>query len=147
MRVVELSNHPGDMLDHAARRRLGAERHLLSVYEDELVRYRARVQVAKVEKDRARAGHRWWAWLRLSVTAWRVKHTIPRPPVPAAGHAPYGRSDLEEKIMAGSPARTWWPPSSDGSSGTAGRCSAATATGAARSTTCSSARGGCSRSR
>jgi len=101
MRVVELSNHPGDMLDHAARRRLGAERHLLSVYEDELVRYRARVQVAKVEKDRARAGHRWWAWLRLSVTAWRVKHTIPRPPVPAAGHAPYGRSDLEEKIMAG----------------------------------------------
>jgi nuclease-like protein len=101
MRVVELSNHPGDMLSAAARRRPGAERRLLSVYEDELVRYRARVQVAKVEKDRARAGRRWWAWLRLSLAAWRVKRGIPRPPVPAAGHAPYGRSDLEEKIMAG----------------------------------------------
>ena len=101
MRVVELSNHPGDMLSDAARRRQGAERRALSVYDDELVRYRARVQAAKAKKDRARAGRRWWAWLRLSMTAWRVRRGIPRPPVPAAGHAPYGRSDLEEKIMAG----------------------------------------------
>lgn len=100
MRVVELSNHPGDMLDDAARHRQAAERRVLSVYEDELVRYRARVQAAKVSRDRARAGHRWWAWLRLSVAAWREKRGIPRPPVPAAGHAPYG-SDLEQKIMAG----------------------------------------------
>ncbi|HET9975304.1 MAG TPA: nuclease-related domain-containing protein, partial [Streptosporangiaceae bacterium] len=90
-----------DMLSDAARRRPGAERRALSVYEDELVRFRARVQAAKVRKDRARAGRRWWAWLRLSMTAWRVKRGIPRPPVPAAGHASYGRSDLEEKIMAG----------------------------------------------
>ena len=101
MRVVELSNHPGDMLSDAARRRQGAERRALSVYDDELVRYRARVQAAKAKKDRARAGRRWWAWLRLSMTAWRVRRGIPRPPVPAAGHAPYGRSDLDEKIMAG----------------------------------------------
>jgi hypothetical protein len=101
MRVVELSTHPGDMLSDAARRRQGAERRALSVYDDELVRYRARVQAATVRKDRARAGRRWWAWLRLSMTAWRVKRGIPHPPVPAAGHAPYGRSDLEEKIMAG----------------------------------------------
>jgi nuclease-like protein len=100
MRVVELSNHPGDMLSDAARRRQGAERRVLSVYEDELVRYRARVQAAKVSRDRARAGHRWWAWLRLSVAAWRDQRRIPRPPVPAAGHAPYG-SDYEEKIRAG----------------------------------------------
>jgi hypothetical protein len=101
MRVVELSNHPGDMLGDAARRRQGAERRVLSVYEDELVRYRARVQTARVSRDRARAGHRWWAWLRLSMAAWQVKRGIPRPPVPAAGHAPYGRTDLEEKIRAG----------------------------------------------
>jgi len=101
MRVVELSNHPGDMLNDAARRRQGAERRVLSVYQDELVRYRARVQAAQVSRDRARAGHHWWAWLRLSVAAWRDKRRIPRPPVPAAGHAPYGSSDHEEKIRAG----------------------------------------------
>jgi hypothetical protein len=97
MRVVELSNHPGDMLGDAARRRRAAEQRVLSVYEDELIRYRARVQAVRVRRDRARAGRRWWTWLRLSLTAWREKRGIPRPPVPAAGH----RTDLEEKIMAG----------------------------------------------
>ena len=97
MRVVQLSNHPGDMLGDAARRRRAAERRVLSVYEDELVRYRARVEATKVSRDRARAGRHWWSWARLSVTAWREKRRIPRPPVPAAGHA----TDLEEKIMAG----------------------------------------------
>jgi hypothetical protein len=97
VRVVELSNHPGDMLGDAARRRRAAEQRVLSVYEDELIRYRARVQAVRVRRDRARAGRRWWTWLRLSLTAWREKRGIPRPPVPAAGH----RTDLEEKIAAG----------------------------------------------
>jgi hypothetical protein len=34
VRVVELSNHPGDMLGDAARRRQAAEKRVLSVYED-----------------------------------------------------------------------------------------------------------------
>jgi len=97
MRVVELSNHPGDMLGDAARRRRAAERRVLSVYEAELIRYRARVQAVRVRRDRARAGRRWWSWLRLSLTVWREKRGIPRPPVPAAGHP----TDLESKIMAG----------------------------------------------
>jgi hypothetical protein len=97
VRVVELSNHPGDMLDDAARHRVATEKRALSVYEDDLVRYRARVQAVRVRRDRARAGRRWWAWLKLSFGVWREKRTIPRPPVPAAGH-PTG---LEEKIMAG----------------------------------------------
>src|SRR6266550_1227058 len=97
VRVVELSNHPGDLLGDAARRRRAAEKRVLSVYEDELIRYRARVQAVRVRRDRARAGRRWWTWLRLSLTAWREKRGIPRPPVPAAGHP----TDLEEKIMAG----------------------------------------------
>ena len=96
MRVVELSNHPGDMLDDASRRRVAAEKRVLSVYEDELIRYRARVQTIKVRRDRARAQHRWWAWLRLAFGGWKEKRGIPRPPTPAAGH-----TDLEEKIMAG----------------------------------------------
>ena len=97
MRVVELSNHPGDMLGDAARRRQATEQRVLSVYEDELIKYRARVQTVRVRRDRARAGRRWWTWLRLSVAVWREKRGVPRPPVPAAGHP----TDLEEKIMAG----------------------------------------------
>ena len=97
MRVVELSNHPGDMLDDAARRRRAADQRVLSVYEDELIRYRARVQAVRVRRDRARAGRRWWTWLKLSLGVWRQKRKIPRPPVRTAGHP----TDLEEKIMAG----------------------------------------------
>jgi len=97
MRVVELSNHPGEMLGDATRRRRAAEQRVLSVYEDELIRYRARVQTVRVRRDRARAGRRWWTWLRLSLAVRREKRGIPRPPVPAAGHP----TDLEEKIMAG----------------------------------------------
>jgi hypothetical protein len=96
MQTFELSNHPGDMLDDAGRRRLAAEKHVLSVYEDALIRYRARVQTIRVKRDRARAQRRWWTWLRLAIAGWREKRGVPRPPVPAAGH-----TDLEEKLMAG----------------------------------------------
>ena len=96
MHVVELSNHPGDLLDDASRRRVAAERHALSVYQDALIRYRARVQTIKVKRDRARAQRRWGTWLRLAFAGWKEKRGVPRPPIPAAGH-----TDLEEKLMAG----------------------------------------------
>jgi hypothetical protein len=96
MHVVELSNHPGDLLDDASRRRAAAEKHALSVYRDALIRYRARVQTIKVKRDRARAQRRWGTWLRLAFAGWKEKRGVPRPPIPAAGH-----TDLEEKLMAG----------------------------------------------
>ncbi len=96
MHTVELSNHPSDMLGHAERQRLADEKHALSVYEDALIRYRARVQTTRVKRDRARAQHRWWAWLRLAVSGWKEKRGVPRPPIPAAGH-----TDTEEKLLAG----------------------------------------------
>ena len=99
MHIVELSNHPGDLLDDASRRRAAAEQQAFSVYQDELIRYRARVQTIRVKRDRARAGHRWWAWLRLAFSGWREKRDVPRLPLPAAGHAGY--TDLEEKLRAG----------------------------------------------
>jgi hypothetical protein len=104
MRVIQLSNHPGDMLDEAARRRQAAERRVLSVYEDELVRYRARVQSAKVKRDRARARHAWWTWLKLTAGVWQEKRRVPRPPLPAAGHATNQAGHAtgqEERIRAG----------------------------------------------
>jgi len=59
MLIVELSNHPADMLDDASRRREAAGKRALSRYEDELIQYRARVQAVRVKRDRARAERRW----------------------------------------------------------------------------------------
>ena len=77
MHMVELSNHPGDLLHDASRRRVAADKHALSVYEDALIRYRARVQTIRVKRDRARAQHRWRPWLRLAFTGWREKRAVP----------------------------------------------------------------------
>jgi hypothetical protein len=96
MHTVELSNHPGDMLTDASRQRLAAENRARDGYEDALIRYRARVQTKKVERDRARAGRRWWTWLRLVFAVSRAKRRIPRQPLPATGS-----TDLEEKLRAG----------------------------------------------
>jgi hypothetical protein len=96
MRVVELSNHPADMLDDAARRREVTGQRALARYEDELIEYRARVQTARVKRDRARAQHRWWPWLRLVVAAWAVRRRVPRRPALITGP-----TDLEEKLKAG----------------------------------------------
>jgi Nuclease-related domain len=96
MLVVELSNHPADMLDDASRRREAAGKRELSRYEDELVRHRARVKTVRVKRDRARAEHRWGVWLRLVVAAWTEQRRVPRPPVLAAG-----ATDTEEKLKAG----------------------------------------------
>ncbi len=96
MHAVELSNHPRDMLDEASRKRVAAEKRMLSQYEDALIRYRARVETIRVKRDRARAARRWREWLRLAIAGWREKRRVPRPPIPAAGH-----TDLEEEILAG----------------------------------------------
>jgi hypothetical protein len=96
MLIVELSNHPADMLDDASRRREAAGKRALSRYEDELFQYRARVQTVRVKRDRARAEHRWGVWLRLVVAAWTEKRRVPRRPVLAAGP-----TDTEEILKAG----------------------------------------------
>ena len=142
MHVIELSNHPGDLLDDASRRRVAAEKQALSVYQDALIRYRARVQTIKVKRDRARAQRRWGTWLRLAFAGWKEKRGVPRPPIPAAGH-----TDPKKSSWPGSRASNWSRPSWAARWTTTGRCCTGTATGAARSTTCCSARRDCSRSR
>ena len=54
MHVAQLSDHPGDLLDDAWRRRTAAEKQALAAYEDALIRYRARVQTLRVKPDHAR---------------------------------------------------------------------------------------------
>lgn len=96
MRIVELSNHPGDMLNEASQRRKSADKRANSRYEDALIQHQARVQTVRVKRARARQHHRWWAWLRLAFTVWTEKRRAPRPA--ARSTEP---TDTEERIRAG----------------------------------------------
>ncbi len=96
MRVVELSNHPGDMLNDAALRRQAAGQRARSAYEDALIQHQARVQTARVKRDRARNHRQWRAWLRLALAVWTEKRRKPRPPSPSTE-----LTDAEERIRAG----------------------------------------------
>jgi len=96
MRVIELSNHPGDMLNDVTRRRQATQKRAQARYEDALIQHQARVQTIRVKRDRARQHHRWWTWLRLVFAVWAEQRRAPRPTVPDAGDA-----DTEEKIRAG----------------------------------------------
>jgi Nuclease-related domain len=96
VRVVELSNHPGDMLADASQHRAAAGRRAQAGYEDQLLQYRTWLQSLRVSRDRARAQRAWWTWLRLSLSTWWRRRRVPRPPVLAG--AP---TDLEAKLRAG----------------------------------------------
>jgi Nuclease-related domain len=96
MRVIELSNHPGDMLTDVTLRRQATRKRALARYEDTVIQHQARVQTIRVKRDRARRNHQWWTWLRLSFAVWAEKRRAPRPPAAEAGD-----TDAEEKIRAG----------------------------------------------
>jgi hypothetical protein len=96
MRVVELSNHPGDMLNEASLRRQSADKRARSRYDDALIQHQARVQTARTKRDRARQHRQWWAWIRLAFAVWTEKRRAPRPPGPNTGP-----TDTEERIRAG----------------------------------------------
>jgi hypothetical protein len=96
MRVIELSNHPGDMLHDVSLRRHATQRRNQARYEDALIQHQARVQVIRVQRDRARQNRRWWTWLRLILAVWTEQRHAPAKPNRNAGD-----TDTEEKIRAG----------------------------------------------
>jgi hypothetical protein len=96
MRVIELSNHPADMLSAVSQRQQAAQRRGQEQYEDELIQHQAGVQAIRVKRDRARASRRWWTWLRLAHAVGAEKRRAPRPPLPPADDP-----GLEERIKAG----------------------------------------------
>jgi hypothetical protein len=96
MQIVELSNHPDAMLQEIHRRRAAAEEQQRSRFEDERARHNARVKQAQDARDHARAGHRWWAWLRCILVLRRERRQVPRPPLPIRRPA-----DREEALTAG----------------------------------------------
>lgn len=96
MRIVELSDHPGAMLQEASQRRLAARERAQAQFEDALAQHHLRVEDAQRARDQARAQHRWWAWLRWVVALRRERRAVPGPPVAAAG-----ASDQEKILQAG----------------------------------------------
>ena len=97
MQVIELSNHPGDMLHDLAVRRHAGQRRAQARYEDALIQHQARVQTIRVQRDRARQNHQWLTWLRLIVAIWTERRHAPAKPAGPQGND----TDTEEKIRAG----------------------------------------------
>ncbi len=96
MRIVRLSDHPGAMLARQRQRRAAADQDVQLAYQEALARYGDRLAEARRVRDQARAEHRWGAWLRHAVTAWRLRRGVPPAPSPASGP-----SDEEEILAAG----------------------------------------------
>jgi hypothetical protein len=96
MRVVELSNHPGEMLQEIYLQRQTASERAQSSYEEAVARHRQRVQDLRDQRGQARAQRRWWAWLRYSFAVWRERSRAPRRPVAAMGS-----TDQEDILRAG----------------------------------------------
>jgi hypothetical protein len=96
MRVIELSNHPGDMLTDVTKRRQATQKRSEARYEDALIEHQARVNTVRVKRDRARHNRSWWTWLRLIFAVWAQKRRAPAKPAPQTTDA-----DTEEKIRAG----------------------------------------------
>jgi hypothetical protein len=96
MQVVELSNHPSDMLHDVTLRRRAADQRAQDRYEDALIRHQAAVQAIRVKRDRARRQHQWLTWLRLALAVATQKRRAPRKPPPSKNG-----NDAEEKIRAG----------------------------------------------
>jgi hypothetical protein len=96
MQVVELSNHPGNMLNDVSRRRRAAGQRAQDSYDDALIQHQARVQTLRVKRDRARRQRQWWTWLRLAFAVWAEQRRAPRPPAAESATA-----DEEGRIPAG----------------------------------------------
>ncbi len=101
MQLVELSNHPGDMLAHAELRRQAAAARARARYEDELIRHQARVQAIRVKRDLARKHHRWREWLQLLLAVWTAKRRAPARPTAKTATRNDTATDTEERIRAG----------------------------------------------
>lgn len=99
MRIVELSNHPGGMLQDIYLRRQTAFERARSEYEGALARHRRHVADLRDQRDHARAQRRWWAWLRHSLAVWRAESRVPRRP--AAAQEPTGQEDILRAGIAG----------------------------------------------
>ena len=96
MRIIELSNHPGDQLRKIQQERRTAEEQARSGYQQALRRHGRSLAELRQRRDTARGQHRWWAWLRGAVAVGRARRAVPRPL-----RVTWRPSPQEESIKAG----------------------------------------------
>jgi Nuclease-related domain len=96
MRILELSNHPGKMLQTVHDKRLAEEQRAHRQYKKELAAHRRRLTALRDNRVQARLSGRWLQWLRAVLASWRERKRAPRPPV----RATYSSAE-EEALAAG----------------------------------------------
>jgi hypothetical protein len=96
MQVAALSDHPTAMLRDAQRRRAAADQHLRLAHSEAQAAHRAQAARARQARDRARAQHRWGAWLRGVFAVWRAGRRKP-----ASRPAASQPTDEEARLAAG----------------------------------------------
>lgn len=96
MRLVELSDRPGEMLRDIQQQRRADDQTTRARHANALARHAARLEGARARRDQARARRRWWSWLGAIFAMWAERRRVPPQPVPVS--APTGQ---EESIAAG----------------------------------------------
>jgi Nuclease-related domain len=96
MRVVWLSDHPGDMLQHAQQQRAAEDRDKHLDHDNALATHRQHAARLRDTRDKARAQHRWGAWLRGVIAVSRANKQIHAARLPASQP-----TDEEQKLAAG----------------------------------------------
>jgi Nuclease-related domain len=94
MRFVALSDHAGDMLADARRRRASAQRRAEERYRRELAAYRRRAGEACDRRAKARADGRLLSWLWLSLAALWRRPAAPPPPLSGSLLPTHGEAAL-----------------------------------------------------
>jgi hypothetical protein len=99
MRVVPLSDHPGELLKQARRRDDQPYQRAQAKYESTAKRHGTEVRKAEQARDQARAQRRWLAWLRAVFAVRKVRRQAPvRPAAPSSAGA---ATDEQAKLAAG----------------------------------------------
>jgi hypothetical protein len=96
VRVIYLSNHPGEKLQAIRRARENGAAQEMARYQEAVAERKARAAVARLERAKARSEGHWWRWLRLGLSMLLAGRSVPRRPAPQA-HP----SDREEILAAG----------------------------------------------
>jgi hypothetical protein len=96
MRIIHLSDYPGEMLQAVQQQRQTAEEQELARYEKALAQHRAAVAAARGMRDEARTQRGWLTWLRGVCAVWAERARAPSRP-----DFYRGATDQEEILTAG----------------------------------------------
>jgi hypothetical protein len=96
MRVIKLSDHPGDLLRQSRKRGDRGRERELSRFRAAERKHQAELGRVIAERDQARARRRWLAWFRAALAVRRVRRQAPVPPPRSAV-----LSDDEARLAAG----------------------------------------------